>query len=581
MDSRDLLQFLNTSGNWYLSQDSQLVPSRTTAVSIEDYILYQVVHIEQATQINFESMRNILDAMQLPGILFFYVVHGKEGTLSYYYGISLDTTYYLGKREGGTLLEEAAEIFQAVFAANYPLNKLEEVKEKKKKELKHQILKYSHGAVMEGVPGKFNSKPAVLGADKVKQAMENDEFILIEVLKPMTLEEKNFFSTSVLQVASEMEGLANQTQSCVVSGSRTRNYNVAASQLYSNSRIRSNNETRKEFRIVDDAAGAGTPQAGVPQIGTTVPAIGATGATGGQSNTQVTPVQNIPTQTPTTNRVAEVLNGVLDKGILGEDTSYTNIHQPLEIQQMNQLQPRQGTGIQARPRQSIVPARGRRRSLLARRNQSGLANVLAAPNIPVGSALASQFVGSSLPLVDGDFLISDIERQVSKGINNTRLFTSSDNISNSRSNTNTSSTTKIMRLSDRAAINWLKYIDDLLYPRIDTGKVTGLYLLGTGIFAENPATLVKLSSVLKYTYNSTGYNNIPMVMTKLGERDARWESFSEFQLPMYRCMDSRSCFSREEIVIRAAFSQAVAKSYAFGGNYLSSQELSSIIALPL
>lgn len=571
MESESVLRYLNNPNNWYVSKAKCLLPIRPTAISTCDYEIYHVNKIEESTQIEFESMRNVLDAMRIPGIVLFYIVEGDEGTLKYYYGVSVDPTYPTENSTGKATVREAMEILKAVFMANYPLNSLERLKEHEKHTLQKKISSYAYGGMIEGVPGLFNDNTKTLGASKVKQAMLNDDFLFIEILKPMSLVENNCLTNSLLQVATCIEAEANRTESCVVSGSCSVNCNTSFGKMFSNSNIRSNNETRKEFRIED----TGDEAEVVPGV-----------------NTEVEERQQLPTQSPSTSRVADVINGVLDKGILGEDNSFTDLQQSLEISELQAAQLQNGTTnavvpVRATPSSQLVNRqlgstlpvpRGR---ALPARGQQAFANVLAAPTIPVGAALASQFTGGSLPLIDGEFFISDIERQVSIGQNNTKLTTNSNNVSRARNDTQSHSTTRFKRIQNRTAVTWLQYIDQVLYPRLDLGKIEGLYLFGTGIFANRRSTLVKLASVLKYTYNSNGFNNIPMMATEFDGYDGNWESFTQFQIPRYGCRGGQCCFSQEEIKMRTIFSQEVFPYYGYAGSYVSSRELSSIVALPL
>ncbi len=559
-----LLSFLNDVDNWYLARDARLSALSTSSISAEEFVIYEVSNNgTESAKVAYTALSNVLVAMQQPGILVVYLVQGSNQTIRYYYGISIDTTYNLDAQMKSTVLRQAASVFEAMYAGNFPKNTLRRLSKDEKSILMGAAYQYSSAGILEGVPGLFNSDPTSNGANNVQVAMSQDDFLLISLAKPIGVKQNNMLCCNVDEVCTQLQPLANRTENRVLTDSKNNSFNVNAGRFCSNSTARGNSEVRREYRFTDPDDTIASPVTSTTPI-----------ETGNKGRQQTTQNQA---------RVNNELREAIFEGEVQRISSSTNAVND----DLNEEEAFEAASIASQPpmtrRQNRRQPFGRRN---ARRNQVA-AMQLPAPSgtriirrVPQGTGIASEFLGGNVPLVDGDFIINDAERQVSLTNTNTHQRTNSNTVATTTSNSETRTKTCVTNTSDRNAKGWFVYNEELLYKRLDFGKAHGLYLYSTGVFANNSATLIKLAASLRYTYNELAYNRIPVLLTPINNRDCRVASFSNFQIPEYTFTSGCTCFSMEERIMRSSFSQLLSDTVAYGGNWISSKELGSILAVP-
>ncbi|MDO5293562.1 MAG: hypothetical protein Q4F05_12535 [bacterium] len=607
MNVDSLLKYLNNVENWYFSRNKNLSVIATQSINAEDYVIYKVEPLgTDSASKAFSALENVLSAMEMPGIILFYCIQGVNGTIQYYYGISIDTTYHMDQRMSQNVLSQASMVFEAVYTGNFPGNPLIPLSTIEKCALAKSVYDYCYAGVLEGVPGEFDTSTNEIGANNVNRSMSGDNFLVVQLARPLCLALDNQISCNIEEITSQLEPLANRTENCVHSDSKNSSFNVNEGHFCSNSYIRGNTEVRREYRFTDNN-------------GTTVatPAANRSSNLAVETNEGSTQSATDPKRRLTNiERANDLEDAVFEGEFQGTATSFANLVnndlleeedlEPMEIkstQRKNQkrVQNKVQNNFQnkAKSKQEQLPQkncqrcnRRKRMQLLniqalrppgnynSRITNRAISRGLGAPNLPFGTTLASQLVGGSLPLIDGDFMISDIERQISLSNSNTLLKTNSDNLATTQSSTATRTKTSTRNISNRNAYSWVRYNENLLYSRLDVGKSQGLYLYTTGLFADSNVTLIKLAAALKYTYNARGYNKIPVIMTNMTSYDLRMQAFCNFQIPEYVRADDKCEFSDTDILLHSNFSQCMSRTIAYGGNWLSSKELGSIFALP-
>ncbi|MDO5520159.1 MAG: hypothetical protein Q4G58_06675 [bacterium] len=592
MNVDGVLKYLNTVDHWYLSRNKNLSVIATRPINAEEFVIYKVEPLgNDSAKKAFSALENVLSAMELPGIILFYCIQGINGGIQYYYGISIDTTYTMEPRMSRSVLSQASMVFEAVYSGNFPQNPLIKLNNIEKCAIAKSVYEYCYAGVLEGVPGEFDTSSNEIGANNVNRSMSGDNFLVIELARPLCLALDNQISCNLETITSQLEPLANRTENCVHTDSKNSSVNVNEGHFCSNSYIRGNTEIRREYRFSDNNRG-----------GTATPASNQSATSSQQGNEE--------RQQTNIDRVNDLDEAAFEGEFQGTATSLANLVnndlleeedlEPMEVNKssnkslnQNKKPVRNQIHTQQLPQKSCPMCNRRKRqpqlmiqalrppgNINARIQNRAISRGLGAPNLPLGTTLASQLVGGNLPFIDGDFLVSDIERQISLSNSNTLLKTNSDNLSTTQSKSATRTKTSTRNISNRNAYSWVRYNENLLYSRLDVGKSQGLYLYTTALFADSNVTLIKLSAALKYTYNASGYNKIPVIMTNLCNYDLRMQAFSNFQIPEYVRGDERLGFSDEEILLRSNFSQCLSRSIAYGGNWLSSKELGSIFAVP-
>ena len=125
--------------------------------------------------------------------------------------------------------------------------------------------------------------------------------------------------------------------------------------------------------------------------------------------------------------------------------------------------------------------------------------------------------------------------------------------------------------------DWIKYMDEVILPRLDYGKGKGLFVTSTVLMGETPASLIKLENTLKSIYGGETGNVMPLKAFKYGQ--AVINHLRYMQIPRLKVNE----FARKDVEkeIRMACSQLYSgEDEMFLGNWISSQELSLIASLP-
>lgn len=121
---------------------------------------------------------------------------------------------------------------------------------------------------------------------------------------------------------------------------------------------------------------------------------------------------------------------------------------------------------------------------------------------------------------------------------------------------------------DKQGQDWLKYIDEVLIPRIDYGKGKGMFVSAMFCFANSKAVLKKLENTIISLFSGENGNKIPLRAFLLDD-GKRLNAFRNLQLPQIQI---QNCDPK----INSLLSQ----SYTTLGNWISSKELSLIAGLP-
>ncbi|CAM3467880.1 DUF87 domain-containing protein [Campylobacter upsaliensis] len=137
--------------------------------------------------------------------------------------------------------------------------------------------------------------------------------------------------------------------------------------------------------------------------------------------------------------------------------------------------------------------------------------------------------------------------------------------------TNESTTTSnalTFEFIDKQSQDWLKYIDEILIPRIDYGKGKGMFVSSMFCFSNSQAVLEKLENTIISLFSGENGNKIPLRAFLLND-GKRLHAFRNLQLPKIKI---ENCDPK----INSLLSQ----SYTSLGNWISSKELSLISGLP-
>ena len=163
---------------------------------------------------------------------------------------------------------------------------------------------------------------------------------------------------------------------------------------------------------------------------------------------------------------------------------------------------------------------------------------------------------------------------ISEGINKSTTKGNSLAINDSKSESKSNNIT--IEISDKEAQEWLKYIDDVILPRLDYGKSKGVFITTTFLATNNRANLIKLGNTIKSLYSGKEGNKVPLDLHILKNKNYL-NLFKNFQIPQYEINEK---ISKNEITSRTVVSQYISDDDFFFGNWLSTNELGLIAGLP-
>lgn len=151
----------------------------------------------------------------------------------------------------------------------------------------------------------------------------------------------------------------------------------------------------------------------------------------------------------------------------------------------------------------------------------------------------------------------------------------SNSKSDSKSKNEGTSVSNTTEYLNREAQEWLKYLDEVIIPRLDYGKSKGIFMTTTFIATNNKASLIKLGNTMKSLYSGKEGNKVPLDLYSL-RNEKYLNYYKNFQIPTWKIEDDK----RGEIISRAILSQYMTNKELRFGNWLSTNELSLIAGLP-
>ena len=172
----------------------------------------------------------------------------------------------------------------------------------------------------------------------------------------------------------------------------------------------------------------------------------------------------------------------------------------------------------------------------------------------------------------------------SKSENKSESTATSNSTSTSKSNSNAESTqtgnntgsATTLEVVNKKVQNWIKYMDEVVLPRLDYGLGKGLFVTSTVLLGDNPASLIKIENTLKSIYGGESGNRMPLRAFRVDREEAKL--FKRMQIPILQLgMEA----NENELSIRTACSQFYVDSkHVLLGNWMSSQEVSLLAGLP-
>lgn len=158
----------------------------------------------------------------------------------------------------------------------------------------------------------------------------------------------------------------------------------------------------------------------------------------------------------------------------------------------------------------------------------------------------------------------------------TETVTTGTNDSTTLNESTGSSYSVSTEVQNREIQDWLKYIDETIFPIIDYGKSKGIYLTSSFIFSNDNGTLIKLGNTMRSLFSGRQGNKIPLSLELLSDDDKRIKYFQNFQIPEYD-ISEYTLDKKETLILKSEMGIGKRTEY---GNWYSANELSLIAGLP-
>ncbi len=150
------------------------------------------------------------------------------------------------------------------------------------------------------------------------------------------------------------------------------------------------------------------------------------------------------------------------------------------------------------------------------------------------------------------------------------------NSSTTGTNSGTSeSSTSTVEYVNRKVQDFMKFMDDIVFPRLDYGKGKGTFLTSMCVFASEPTSLQKIKNTVTALYSGENGNKIPLQSFDVWQ--AAKQAFSSFQLPCGHYIFD----DEEKYLTHFAMHHFISKEgLSHFGNWITTNELGMIAGLP-
>lgn len=153
--------------------------------------------------------------------------------------------------------------------------------------------------------------------------------------------------------------------------------------------------------------------------------------------------------------------------------------------------------------------------------------------------------------------------------------TESDSTTTGTNSGTSESNTFTIECVNRKVQDFMKFMDDIVFPRLDYGKGKGTFLTSMCVFASEPTSLQKIKNTVTALYSGENGNRIPLQSFSI--RPEAREAFASFQLPSGSYKDDND----EKYLAHFAMHHLISKTgVSCFGNWITTNELGMIAGLP-
>ena len=506
----DNKEFFKDMSQYYLNNKKSISTLESAELSLSDFALYKVDSITfKKDSPKREALENVLSALRIEGIHFIYLILGNAEGIEFYYGISRD---YSKQPPHLNIKEIGKFILEPSIKGNFRGSQVQEIIGEKKRAILNKIKENQYQSIIEGVPGVLKEQEEFQGVDRLADVMgigcEFGLMIIASLVEDETIYsiEKNIFELYNLLATSAKESIQE---------SKGTNTGTNTSETTGKNDSKTTGTNISETKGTSDSITKGTNDS--TTTGTN------TSETKGSNESENRSESKSSNESFTENQGSSETKGTSQGTSKESSSSSTN----------------QGSN------ESTTKNKGTSNTKGGSISQS-----------------VAKTIGTSTSETKGT---SD---STTKGTNDSTTIGTSTSETKGTSSGKNEGEAITREFINKQAQDWLKYVDDILLPRIDYGKGNGLFVSSMFCFANSKAVLTKLENTIISLFGGESGNKLPLRAFIL-ENDNRLESFRNLQLPK---IQPEKCDNQ----IDAFLSQTPNHL----GNWISTKELSLIADLP-
>lgn len=519
-----------------------------------------------------EALENVLAALCIPGINIIYLILGTKLGVKFYFGVSKDLSSVHSAPIQITEIGE--DILGPSLRGNFRGSLVSPIGNDERKEIWDRIKDHKCAAVLEGVPGinKDQEKKDFQGVDRVVDVMRGDEFIIMLIAKPITDRKDNY------AIAKELYDIYS-----VLAPFSKANYQSSTNEGTSTMEGKNKTETMSSGRSSTTTKGTSTgTNASVSETRNT------TSSTNKSTSVTVNMGQSRSvSETASTGETSSETKGTNFSEGSQEGTSWQKgISTTKGTSSNGGKHSTSDSGSESKTEGSsrgTNKSKGTNESMTHGTNTGKSTSVSNGTNESKGTSDTS---GSSQSTSSGESVTNGTSRGTNQSVSTGENAGESHSTGTQQSSTKSLGTasTASTEFINKEAQEWLKYFDEVLFPRLDYGLGKGLFVVSTCLFAENPKVLLKLGNTMKSIFSGECGNRVPLSICS-NPPDSMLQSFKAFQQPVAKesempvGLSRHAQIAKSHCVLPAKCKDSLSERM-FLGNWMSSGELGILAGIP-
>ncbi len=174
-----------------------------------------------------EAFENVLNALNIDGIIFLYLLIGDGESVKFLFGIAKD------KRYEGTLSLDVDDIGESILKpslqGNFRGSVVEKLTKAERKRVKEEVGCFSKVSKLEGVPSVHEDNEQFQGVDRLVDIMSGDQFCLAVLADPLSLSEVNELEGQLHDIYDKLLPLSKKSIQSGENNAKTKGTSEGAS----------------------------------------------------------------------------------------------------------------------------------------------------------------------------------------------------------------------------------------------------------------------------------------------------------------------------------------------------------------